>query len=149
MPGTCFEGVAISCIDASTLKAYRETEYGVEDDAPFYLSIGRFSEPLARLQARHGVDCSAYLTACNPFGRLAGAGFNARRQRQLADDLRGMNRLFLSGAGRHPNGTWPPEPSFLVLGLTRGEARALGDKYEQNAVVCCGPRAVPRLVLLR
>lgn len=141
--------MTISCIDAATLKAYRETEYGVEDDTPFFLTIGRFSEPLARLHARHGVDCSAYLTACNPFGRLVDAQLNVRRQQQLAGDLRDMNRLFLCGAGRHPAGTWPPESSFLVLGLTRDEARVLGNKYEQNAVVCCGPRAVPRLVLLR
>jgi hypothetical protein len=35
------------------------------------------------------------------------------------------------------------------LGLSLEAAKALGKKYDQNAVVWCGPDAIPELVLLR
>jgi hypothetical protein len=35
------------------------------------------------------------------------------------------------------------------LGISRQQAMDLGDRLEQNAIVWCGPDAVPELVLLR
>ena len=39
--------------------------------------------------------------------------------------------------------------AILVLGLALEAAKSLGNAYEQNAVIWCGPDAVPSLVLLR
>jgi len=38
--------------------------------------------------------------------------------------------------GRGEDSSWTPEPSFLVLGVTRKDAVALGRRYGQLAVVC-------------
>lgn len=141
--------MSASSISSRTLQAYRETEYWVQAAPPFVLLIDCFSAPLARLHAQRDVACSAYITACNPFSKTVGVALNARRQQQLAADLQARGFVYFSGKGVHPSGSWPAEPSFLVMGLDQEQARALGDQYEQNAVLCCDWQAIPRLVLLR
>jgi hypothetical protein len=37
--------------------------------------------------------------------------------------------------GKDPTGVWTPEPSWLILGITRPKAIAIGQKFEQNAIV--------------
>jgi hypothetical protein len=71
-----------------------------------------------------------------------------RRQEALAAELRRRSLAFLPGAGRHPSNDWPPEPSFLVLGLALEASKNLGRHYEQNAIVWAGADAVPRLITL-
>jgi hypothetical protein len=48
------------------VQAYRETHYRVLGDDGFTLTIDVPSPELARVHRRHGVDSSAFLTACNP-----------------------------------------------------------------------------------
>lgn len=138
-----------SKINPPTVQAYRETEYLVDANPSFVLRVDGFSAPLARLQERHEVVHSAYITACNPFSRPLSLEENALRQRQLAGDLQALGLVYYEGRGVHPSGTWPPEPSFLVMGLDEDQARALGHRHGQNAVLCCEASAIPRLILLR
>jgi hypothetical protein len=42
---------------------------------------------------------------------------------------------------------WSPEPSFLVVGITRDESIRLSKKYEQNAIVFGELGGVVELVL--
>jgi len=55
---------------------------------------------------------------------------------------------FLPAFGQHPSGGWPGEASFFVLGVSCAAAQSLGRKFEQNAILWCGPDAVPQLFLL-
>lgn len=136
-------------IDPVILRAYRETEYRVYGDTPFSLRIGQPSAPLAALHRAHGVDCSAFVTACNPFSEQLPPATNAERQSTLAQILVARGLRYRDGIGQHPSGGWPGEPSFLVLGLSLDAARELGAQFGQNAIVWSGPDAVPQLVLLR
>ncbi|AQV92603.1 DUF3293 domain-containing protein [Cupriavidus necator] len=138
-----------SAIDAATLHAYRETHYRVLGDHPMTLRVDESSAPLAALQRALGVASSAFITAANPFSQRCGDDANARRQQALAQDVAAMGLRAIEAAGEHPANGWPAEPSFLVPGLSLADARAFGEKYEQNAVVWSGADAVPRLVLLR
>ena len=73
------------CREHGLLQAYRQTHYGVRaGGARFALRIGRHSAPLQALQRSLGVDCSAYLTASNPFSRPLTAAQNAASCRHLA-----------------------------------------------------------------
>lgn len=136
-------------IPAVTLLAFRTTNYCVAAAAPFVLRIDAPSEELAALHAAAGVSCSAFVTACNPGSVDLGAAANAPRMAALLAELRAAGVAFVPGEGRHPDNGWPPEPSVLALGLGREPARALGARHGQDAVVWCGPDAVPRLELLR
>jgi hypothetical protein len=129
-------------------QAYLSTHYIVDATPPFCLLIGEPCIALLALYQTRGIDCGAYLTACNPHSRLLDTQANAERQACLIRDLRKQGIEYLEGRGRHPDGGWPAEPSVLALGIDRRNACALGRKYEQNALVLCGADAVPRLIWL-
>lgn len=139
----------MSKIAPSTIRAYMETDFRVTAPEPFVLRVGIASEPLAQLHRLYRVDCCAFISACNPYSRLIGNDANAERQLELARELAGLGLTFLDGIGAHPAGGWPPESGYLVPGLSLADAKALGERYEQNAILWCGPDAVPELVLLR
>lgn len=133
---------------AALQQAYLDTHYIVDAEPPFILVIGETNMALAALYVARGVDCCAYLTACNPRSQRLSAAANALRQQALTHDIQKTGLAMLEGRGQHPDGAWPAEPSILALGMTRDLACELGRKYEQNAVVLCGPTALPELVWL-
>ena len=138
-----------SIIDSGLQKSYRETEYKVLGDEPLTLKVGEVCPALAALHKSHRVDCSAFITACNPFGKYVGIAVNAERQADLGREL-GQRRLAsIEGLGKHPTNGWPGEASYLIFGLTLEAAKTLGMRLEQNAIVWTGANTVPQLVLLR
>lgn len=136
-------------IDASTANAFRETEYRVHGDEPFTLKVGEVCPALAAVHKRHRVDCSAYITAFNPFSQILDDKANAERHAALGQELGRRSLASIEGIGRHPSNQWPGEPSYLVFGLTLVAAKTLGTRLEQNAIVWTGTDAVPQLILLR
>ncbi|RWA51448.1 hypothetical protein AU476_22460 [Cupriavidus sp. UYMSc13B] len=136
-------------IDDATLRAYRETHYRVLGDQPMTLRVDETSASLGALHHALGVASSAFITAANPFSQRCDDHTNAHRQQALAQDIAKMGLRAIEAAGEHPANGWPAEPSFLVPGLSLADARTLGEKYEQNAVVWSGADAGAALVLLR
>jgi hypothetical protein len=126
-----------------------ETDYCVHGEPGFTLRVGRASAELLAAHKRRRTDCSAFLTACNPFSQPLDAAANAARQAALAKELSGRSLAFVPGVGQHPSNGWPGEDSFLVFGLTLEAAKALGTRLEQNGLVWSGADAVPQLILLR
>lgn len=140
---------ATSNVDPETIRAYEETHYWVEAPVPFRFEVGRYSAPLAALHRDRGVASSAFITAFNPYSKRCNEAGNIQRQAVLAEELRALDCPFLAGMGKHPSGHWPGEASFLVLGLSQSQARALGERHEQNAIIWIDHSAVPQLMLLR
>lgn len=136
-------------INAATVQAYQETEYRIQGETPCTLQIGAVNDVLLGIHKLYQVDCSAFITACNPFSQIVSTTDNSIRQRQLADELarRGLN--YLAGLGQHPSNNWPGEESFLVLGLNLQAAKKIGEQFGQNAIVWCGAAGIPELILLR
>ncbi len=139
----------MSVIPMETIKAYLETEYHVLGDSPFVLSIGVASEPLEKLYKQTRTNCAVFITAWNPQSRNVDEATNKTKQAELAKELGQRSLACFDGVGIHPTGGWPKEPGFFVPGLSLEAAKKLGIKYGQNAVVWCGPDAVPELVTLR
>ncbi len=138
-----------STIPQDTITAYLQTHYRVLGEAPFVLQIGAPSAALAALHTAKRVDCSAFITACNPYSQALGDADNAQRQADLAQELKTRGLAYLEGVGQHPSNQWKGESSFLVLGLSREAAKVLGARFEQNAVVLFGGDGVGELVVLR
>lgn len=138
-----------SVISQSSIQAYLETNYHVNGATPMTLNIGVANAGLAALHTSHSVESSAYVTACNPYSQALDVSANVARQAVLARELQQHGLTYINGIGQHPTNGWTGEQSFLVLGLSREDARMLGARHEQNAIVWCGPDAVPELVLLR
>lgn len=136
-------------LPAALIRAYRETHYGISSRSRLTLVVDQQSHALIDLHRDHDVDCSAFITACNPYSAELSAERNAERQAELARELQQLGLTFAEGVGQHPSNHWPGEPSFLVFGLSLEAAKALGESYEQNAIVWSGADGVPRLILLR
>lgn len=138
-----------SKLNTSLIDAYLETEYRITQGSHFALQADMFSSELASLYKSSEVSCAAFITACNPLSQQLNDTENAMRQAEVAAELGRRGLAFLEGVGQHRSGDWPGEPSFLVLGLALEAAKSLSKTYEQNAIVWCGPDAVPKLILLR
>ena len=148
-----FQDTALS---PELIQAFLETHYRVHQDGPdapdappLTLRVGQASAGLAALHQANGANCSAFLTAYNPFAKKVDEEVNLKRQEDLKQELSSRSLIFLPGEGQHPANGWPAEPSVLVLGLSLEAAKAMGRKYEQAAIVWIGPTAVPELVLLQ
>jgi hypothetical protein len=136
-------------VSRQQLAAFHATHYQIFDiGTPFTLRIGKRSLALQRLHQVHAAESSTFLTAWNPLGKAMPAYLNAERQSALRHDLDEIGLCCVSGMGSDPASGWTEE-SVLAIGLLREQAIALGNKYEQLAIVFCGENAVPELILLR
>jgi Protein of unknown function (DUF3293) len=139
----------MSEISPLTIKAYLETDYCVFAESEFVLRVGNTNDSLTKLYKRYKTNSGAFITAFNPFSKGIGEEANIARQAELEKELSLRDLAFFKGIGKHPSGEWIAEPSYFVLGLSLEAAKALGKKYDQNAIVWCGSDAIPELVLLR
>lgn len=109
--------------------AFRQTTYRVHaPTGTIDLRIGEQPDALSG-------HSWAFLTAYNPLPRNLEDAENQRRQQTFLAQLQNEGRTFYLGEGRSDDGSWPPEPSFLVLGVTLEQATALAATYEQLAFV--------------
>jgi hypothetical protein len=138
-----------SVVAPETRQAYRETDYRIEVEPPVVLHIEEPSPALVGLYKAHRAETCVFITACNPNGEMLPDSDNLKLQDELARELQVRSLKYLLGVGRHPVGDWPGEASFLVFGLSLEASKTLGRKFQQNAIVWCGPDAIPQLLVLR
>ena len=132
------------------IKVYNRTLYWVKArPKPWALRIGKPSKALLRIYRQEGISSSAFITAYNPRSQKTSATENRKAQERLLKEIREKGYSFIPGVGKDPKGSWPGEPSFLVLDISLPRVVALGKKFRQNAIVFMGKNAVSRLVLLR
>ena len=146
------EGFLLSstAITPDKITAYKSTCYCVGETASaFTLRIDVPSEDLQQLYQVTGQNCAVFITAFNPYGTEQRSKANLTAHAQLGDYLHAISPRVIEGAGTDPSGEWPPERSFLALGIDHSTACRLGKRVHQDAVVWAGADAVPRLVLLR
>ena len=139
----------MTAIDTTLLNKYEKTEYRVHaKSGSFVLALGRPSAELAALYRERRAASAAFITAFNPYSQPATEKQNLEANARLAEEMEGLGLDVLEAVGSDHAGNWQ-EASFLVLGILREHAQALGRAFRQNAVVYAGANAVPELVLLR
>ena len=126
------------------IRAYEQALYVLEGGT--VLRIGEPSAALESLLAVQGAGTAAFVTAANPRGERRSHAANEAAMSELLATLAWPH---LPGEGRDPEGRWSPEPSVLLVGISRPDAEALGRRLEQNAIVFIEKGAAPELVLLR
>jgi len=137
-------------VSKTVINAYNIAHYHVKvPDNSFVLLIEKRSAPLAALMKDLGVTQAAFITASNPFSRKVKDTVNERARKALKNDIEKLGVVFYEGSGEDPSGKWKVEASYLVLGIAQEQARALGVKYGQNAIVWVESDATPELLLLR
>jgi len=135
------------------IATYRSAHYraGSGQEA-IVLRVDQYSEPLSRLFSTSGRLCAAFITAGNPYGMRQSQEENraaCARLRAKLDQYVSRSGDMIEGMGFDPSEEWPGEESFLVLGLDLETSRALGNEFQQNAIIWADADAIPRLILLR
>ena len=137
-------------IHPDKLRAYEATDYRLgHTDQDIVLNIRKRSKRLATLFAVNGVNCGAFLTAYNPKGTIQSDSANAQGHAELASKLQELGVQTIEGSGSEEGTEWPAEKSYFALGLSLEHAKAIGNEFEQDAMVWVGANAVPQLILLR
>lgn len=139
-----------SSVSAALVEAYHATNYRVFlDGKPFALRVGQHSDALDSLYQATRARSAVFITAENPFSLTLSPAENSASQKRLAQQLSAFTEHIFEGAGQGDDETWPPEASFLALGINREQAWALGQQFGQNAIIWADADAVPELILLR
>jgi hypothetical protein len=138
-----------SQIADGVIAAYASTAYRVSDGShQFTLRVGERSPELFVVLRAGGFASACFITAWNPYSEETALSENRRAQRALLSDLQVLGCKCLVGVGEGNGCDWSEE-SILALGLGLEDARSVGGRYRQNAIVWAGSDAVPHLILLR
>jgi Protein of unknown function (DUF3293) len=123
-------------MDPKLWEAYRATDYVVDaTGGAIALRVGEHSPALNRLLKESGADQAVFITAWNPQSMRLAAEENGSRQSELVREVRGRGYAVIGGRGVGTGGGWPAEDSVLVVGMEAEEARELGRRFGQLAVV--------------
>ena len=125
-----FAGVIVGNVPseevARLITAYRATSYFVDGPGGrFAVRVGQPSPEADALAAAHGAAVWAYVTAYNPGSVAASPERNEKKQWELEQVIVQMGYRFCRGEGAADDGSWPPEPSLLVLDADEAAAKAL------------------------
>lgn len=136
-------------IPDSLVAAYKAAHYVVFGEPDIILKVDEPNAHLEALLEAKRAACAAFISAANPRGEPRGLVRNVIAFQALKILVRKSRYLCFEGEGRDPTGVWRPEGSVLVLDMPRAEAEALGNRFEQNAIVYVEKGGAPELVVLR
>jgi len=134
-------------VSAEQLEAYRNADYVVFAERQVVLRIGEPNAELDELISGERATSAAFVTAANPRGERRSDTENGVANAALQSFVAAAGYPHYWGEGRDPKGSWA-EPSFLVIGIYRSNAEALGQLFEQNAIVFCELGKPPELIVL-
>ena len=138
-------------------RSYQRASYYVDSDRgrTIQFKAGGKSGRLDALLKRKDVKTWAFVTAWNPGSIEGSRGVNDAAQAKLIATLESMGYPWLTGRGESNDGSWTPEESLLILGISRRKARRLGRRFDQFAILagragwpaklvsCAAPRMSP------
>jgi hypothetical protein len=134
-------------VSPELLDAYRNAQYVVFADANVVVRVAQNNADLDALISAEGANTAAFITAANPRGERRSDVENGVANAALQNLVAAAGYPHFWGEGRDPKGGWS-EPSFLVIGIYRANAEALGQLFEQNAIVFCELGHAPELIIL-
>ena len=129
------------------LDAYRNAEYVVFADPHVVIRVGEKNAQVDALIRAEGATTAAFVTAANARGESRSDMENGVANAALQNFVAAAGYPHFWGEGRDPGGSWA-EPSFLIIGIYRANAEALGQLFEQNAIVFCELGKSPELIIL-
>ena len=133
-------------MDNGLLSAYENTSFNVYQPK-ISIRIGVINKELDNLLLANQCETYAFVTAYNPYSALKTYEENRELNEALCRDLIDHYQLF-EGEGVGEDISWEPEKSFLVLGINVDDAKAIGVKYSQNAIVFGRIGEKPELLVL-
>jgi hypothetical protein len=128
-------------------ESFRNARYEVRlPEGVIDLAVDRHSEPLLEWLRANGCTCAALMTAHNPAGRQRPDSLNTASQAMLEARLLRSGYTFMQATAFDPSGSWPPEPSLFIPGISQADAMTLASEFGQLAILWSAADALPRLV---
>jgi hypothetical protein len=140
------------------MKAYKDTKYFVlkynlfykiPQNIDFRIAVDQHTPTLDKILETTNCQSWAFITAFNPYSQKKPLEENQYKNLLLLEHLLqtcpqyelryafGVSSDYdhSKGLAEQPNLEWNPEESFVILGISREEAVALGKAYQQNAIL--------------
>lgn len=127
------------------LEAYKNTKYKVSQH-DIVIEINKFNDKLNELLYKYNSTEWAFITAFNPYSKVLTQDENIERHNELKELTTSYITFEGHGVGDDP--TWEPELSLFIIGITKADAILVGEKFEQNAIVCGEINSTPELIIL-
>ncbi len=117
-------------------EAYRRTSFIVRSESDSIVRrVGNPAPEMDVILNEKSVEEWAFVTACNPRSMNLPEEENRARQESLEKLVSQRGYAVMRGEGVGDGGDWLPEPSLLILGISKKAAIELGRLFGQNAVV--------------
>lgn len=126
---------------------YRATDYHCPD-AAVTVKPGFSSETMARLTAGLPEKGYAFITAWNPGSEPVSSARNLKQNSMLEKIITQKQYIYFEAKGIPHQQGWQPEDSFLILGITRDDAAALGREFNQRAILYGRGAEPPQLLFM-
>src|SRR5258708_7810684 len=94
-------------------------------DSALVLRVNECCSDLDNLLHSSGINQAAFITAHNPQSKLMSAADNDIRNNQLENRLKDLDLMYFPGIGDCDDGSWTPEASFFVLGISLEDSMKL------------------------
>lgn len=130
------------------LTAYTRTKFvAYSRGRKLIIRVGKLNKGLDRLMVRHRAESCAFVTGWNPGSvRLSDKENHARHER-LIRMVQTLACPFLYGTGVAEDGNWPAEKSVLIFAISEKQAKKLGKRFGQLAIVFVTRGRAPRLLI--
>ncbi len=137
-------------ISKEKIDAYLNTDYRLNHvPAPFSLTVGARSDALLELFSVFNTQCGALITACNPAGTEQSEQANLAAQEQLVKELAQLGFAWIDAAAIAKDASWPAERGCFIFGIELDQAKTIGSRYLQDAIIWAADNGVAQLILLR
>jgi hypothetical protein len=132
-------------LDKKLIEAYTNTQYIVESPV-VNIKIGNKCPDVDRLMVEKGLTDWAFITAHNPKSKQLMDELNEDLHRNLVNST--SNYICHEGYGKGEDDGWKPEVSILVLGISKEEAKAIGEIFNQNAIIVGSLNSKAKLLII-
>jgi hypothetical protein len=119
-------------MNSDLIVAFKNARYLVMDPK-FTLKIGEINSDLDRLLLVNTAKTWAFITPFNPGSEIIADIENEARLEELKKAVVGYKTF--AGAGGGQADEWPAEKSLLILDISLDQAKKIGQKFGQDAIV--------------
>ena len=98
------------------------------------------------LQGNH--QSASCITAFNPASRVCSDAENLSSHEKLIQEIESMKIQFASMIGHCTHGQWKSEKGLFLLGVSLDQAKQVGRKFNQNAIVFVGKDCIPDIYVI-
>lgn len=128
------------------IDSYLNTRFEV--DGKFTLQPRIRSVEIEGLFSEKNHQSASCITAFNPASKVCSDEENLSFHEKLIREVESMCVQFLPMLGRCPRGKWKNENGLLLLGVSLNQAKELGRKFNQNAIVFVGRDCIPEIYVI-